>query len=416
MKTKIILIETSDIGARYTAEAVRRLGHEPVFLVNLANYQGDTLQQIKQFEHYQVDTTSIEAMLNFIRLQSWQIAAVTTFLDSRLHLAIQMAQALNVRGLDPALLPFKDKAAVCKLGESFSPPSVSFSKHDIPLAEIESLRKSFPSIILKPRCTAGGIGAREFAASEPISEILGHLNSLEIPNHLQPTEWMAQAFVQGELVSAEGYVKNGVTTILGFTGRRKVGNTESWCGFPYEARMPVLSLADAQSKVVNLMDATGIQNAFFHIELMINAESAYIIDANLGRMGGGGIGEMFASSFGVTPSDIFVEVLKVTLFPEKEMSIFWESAPQVSISVNYGIAREATLLSVTPVTISSEIFSTRILDAGSIAPAMGTNNWAWIGIVGGLEAEVLQCLRDLRLMTDVGCLPVCFALPDASGL
>ena len=32
MKTKIILIETSDIGARYTAEAVRRLGHDHVFL------------------------------------------------------------------------------------------------------------------------------------------------------------------------------------------------------------------------------------------------------------------------------------------------------------------------------------------------------------------------------------------------
>ncbi len=40
---KILIIESSDIGAAYTAQAVESLGFEPVSLVNLKTYSADPL-------------------------------------------------------------------------------------------------------------------------------------------------------------------------------------------------------------------------------------------------------------------------------------------------------------------------------------------------------------------------------------
>ncbi len=99
-RKKIIVVETSDIGARYSGNSIRNLGFEPVFLVEIKNYQSDTLKQIQEFDYFDINTTSVSEMLCFICAQVWMIEAVTTFLDSRLHLVVELAQALKVRGLD----------------------------------------------------------------------------------------------------------------------------------------------------------------------------------------------------------------------------------------------------------------------------------------------------------------------------
>lgn len=46
-----------------------------------------------------IETSDIgEEMLRFLTAQNWNIAAVTTFLDSRIHLAIELANRLKVPG------------------------------------------------------------------------------------------------------------------------------------------------------------------------------------------------------------------------------------------------------------------------------------------------------------------------------
>ncbi len=188
-------------------------------------------------------------------------------------------------------------------------------------------------VIFKPRCTAGGIGVCIVNAEQSVEIYSQHIQNLQIPNHLQPDEWMVQAYISGELVSLEGFVRNGEAQILGCTGRRKILNTESWAGFPYEHRLAVTTKNQAYEKVFDLIKASEIQNAFFHIELMVNQNEAFVIDANLGRLGGGGIGEILSSAYNASPVDIFTEVLKITLFPEKEIGEFWNHQPQMSISV-----------------------------------------------------------------------------------
>jgi len=406
---KLIIIETSDIGARYTAQAVLRLGFEPVFLVNLKNYQGDTLEQIQECEHYSVDTTNPQAMASFVQNQGWDVEAVTTFLDSRLHLAIQLAKLLNVTGLDPRLMPFKDKGRVYDLGPQFSPPSVCFGLDDIPITKIEDLRRKFPRVILKPRCTAGGIGARVFSTDNSFPDLLAHLRSSEIPSHLQPNEWMLQAFVTGELVSAEGFVRDGEIHLIGFTGRRKIGNTESWSGFPYDSQIRPVALNRATEQVTGLLQASKVQNGFFHIELIVNDTEAYVIDANLGRMGGGGIGEILASAYGVDPVDIFLEVLKISLFPNSQHASFWTKTPTFAVSINYGLEKEATLSKPETANTTKDVYITEILSEGALVPAMGSDNWAWVGIVSGSAEAVRNHLNALRVSSTTGLYTAYFA-------
>lgn len=405
---KLIIIETSDIGARYTAEGAQRLGFEPVFLVRMENYQGDTRRQLRNLEFYEVDTTSAASMAEFILTKGWSIAGVTTFLDSRLHLAIELSRILNVPGLDPALKPYKDKGAAYKLAPHLSPPSVCFNRANFPEEEIAQLRQSFAAAIVKPRCAAGGIGARVFAPEEPASAIVEHIQGRDLPVHLQPDEWMVQAFIQGELVSVEGFVHSGQTKVLGFTGRRKIGNTESWCGFPYEQNLTASARAGAESKVRELVSAVGLGFGFFHIELMIAGDQAFVIDANLGRMGGGGVGELFAIAFQAPPAEIFAEVLKLSLFPEKPVSDLWKRAPRHAVSVAYGLAVESRLENIEPV--PPTVFHTQILERGALVPAMGTDNWAWVGIVSGEQNPVRDFLRRAKLETSIGPQPAAFAM------
>ena len=405
---KLIVIETSDIGARYTAEAAKRLGLEPVFLVNSNNYQGDTLAQLRAFEHYEVDTTSVTAMAHFLMQQEWTIAAVTTFLDSRLHLAIELSEMLQVRGLDARFKVYKDKGAVYDLAPHLSPPSVCFHRAQFPAARIAELRARYPLVIVKPRCTAGGIGARVFSANESLAALEEHVNARSLPAHLQPEEWMVQAYIEGELVSVEGFVHEGETTLLGFTGRRKIGNTESWCGFPYESRIPRAAAAKARSKVRELLSLARIRFGFFHIELMINGNEAFIIDANMGRMGGGGIGEIFAIAFQAPPAEIFAEVLSLSLFPEAPVADLWKRTPRSAVSVAYGLPLESDLQEVRPVPPS--VFHTQILDRGAHVPAMGTDNWAWVGIVSGEHSPVREFLRTVNFETSRGLQQAAFAM------
>lgn len=410
---KIIVIETSDIGARYTGMAIRNLGFDPLFLISLKNYQSDTLNQIQEFDYVDMDTTSVSSMLDFIHQKNWSIEGITTFLDSRLHLAVELSEALNVRGLDPKIRAFKDKGAVDSLGAQLSPPAICFNKSAIPVQKIESLRRQYGTVIFKPRCTAGGVGVYIVNAIQPAEKYIQYVQNFQIPNHLQPDEWMAQAYISGELVSVEGFIRNGETQILGCTGRRKILNTESWAGFPYQQNLTIAAKDQAYKKTFDLVNASKIQNAFFHVELIVNQKEAFVIDANLGRLGGGGVGEILSSAYHVSPVDIFTEVLKITLFPEKEIANFWSNKPQMSVSVAYGLKFEASLLDLNSRS-KKDVFNTQILDFGCVVPAMGKDNWSWVGIVSGSPSSVSNYLESITMVTSLGDQKAFYALPTES--
>ena len=128
---KLLLIDTSDVGAAYSAEAAKSLNLEPVFLANLNNYQGDTRRQILKYEHYDADTSSINSMLNAIRVNNiTEIAGVITTLDSKLNIAVDLAHHLQVRSIDKVVKNLVSKKNVATLIPEFSPKTWTFDSSD----------------------------------------------------------------------------------------------------------------------------------------------------------------------------------------------------------------------------------------------------------------------------------------------
>ena len=124
----LLILETSDIGCKYTAEAARKLGFSPVFLADLRNYQADTLEQLRRETVLDVPTTDAQHLYKHLQHRGMTgIAAVVTFLDSRLRVATELARLLNVSGHDPVCEKLKDKIWVQGLVPEYSPRTLRLS-------------------------------------------------------------------------------------------------------------------------------------------------------------------------------------------------------------------------------------------------------------------------------------------------
>lgn len=399
---KLVVIETSDIGARYTAEAAKSLGFEPVFLCRLANYQADTLSQIREYEHYDVATGSAEDLAAFVRAQNWDVFGVTTLLDSRLEVAIECSQILGVRGLDPAAAKLKDKSYSQAVAPHLFPETIEFSRDRIPTAQLRELLKSHGSIIVKPRFTAGAIGLLRITSESELICVREHLVNTEIADFLRPDLWLAQACIDGDLVSVEGFVHAGAVRILGISGRQKINKTETVITFPTRAENVVSCGNSIRRTCLEFMSKTGFQNGFFHVEMLVGANGPSIIDPNVGRPGGGGLGEQLALAFDISPVELYSEVLNISLQLGHSVSPRLEQEPNCqTASVMYGLGNSGYVKDVRA-TRALQSMHTLIWGDEQIVAPQGENNWSWVGIMTGIVPQVYDDVRSLTIQTERG--------------
>ncbi|MGZ3769360.1 MAG: ATP-grasp domain-containing protein [Bdellovibrio sp.] len=400
---KIIVIETSDIGAKYTSEAAKLLGYEALFLVNLNNYQADTKAQLLECDYIDCDTTSCESLISIIKLNNVEnIEGVITFLDSRLTVAVEMAKALRVKGIDESVLNLKDKAYVQNLIPQFSPPSISFNLDEYPENAIEKMKTEFAKIIFKPTLTAGAIGVeivdRE-VSSQAIKEKLMNAN---IPGFLNNKNWLAQAFLQGPLYSVEGFVKNNSVRFLGISDRQKIGKTESQVSFPVDTSIGdelKISMQEALSELVN---KSNFKNGYFHVEFIAVENRAYIIDANMGRLGGGSLGAQIAISFECPPEALYAHVIDVAIFGGCLTSdTIFDNERQNTKGFLYGLNKQGTVHHIHLPKLGSCVHL-QLLENKSIVPPMGENNWAWLGIVCGPTKSACEVVEKILIETGSG--------------
>lgn len=407
MKPRLVLLESSDIGARYSAEAAKSLGFDPLFLLNLNSYYADPRAQIRCFEHIECDTTSVEWVLGALS-QVDGVEAITTFADTRLMIAAEAARILQVRGIDNAVIRLKDKGAVAKLVPEFSPASLKFDSSDIPFGQIANLMREpgNSGVFVKLALGAGALGTFTVKTFEEIELIPKKIKSMDLPPHVADGGWIAQSFVCGSLVSIEGYCLSGEPRFLGFTSRRKVGATESAARFPIDKTLPVRIRDRAQAAVRTLIWRSGFRNGYFHIEFIINEQDCYLIDANMGRVGGGAIAEQLAISFGTSPLQVFKHILEITLFGKEESDLY-TSSPKESYAIFYGLDHRDRVQDVT-VPLSPGCFHTQILDRGTEVPPMGENDWSWVGILAGPALEAEQAIQKTRVKTETGLYAPCY--------
>jgi hypothetical protein len=410
MRPRLVFLETSDIAARYTAEAARGLGFEPLFLCHLKNYQADTLKQIKAYDHVDISTEDPKNILNFLKTTNHVIGGVVSLLDSYLHISSEVATALGCPGLDPAVIRLKDKAEVVDLVSEFSPRTLRFSrtapKRDELAALLDEACKN--EILLKPRFTAGALGLLSLKNHEELAAALSKINDIELPSHLMPDSWIAQEKIHGSLVSCEGYVENGIVNIIGFTGSLKVKNTQSKLIFPSDLAISANAKKTAQVAIEALVDRSGYRNGYFHTEFIVGHESAHLIDANFGRIGGGSVGELIALAADRDPIDIFTHFLALTLFGRTPFELKNSNLKTSARSYLYGIEKESTLIKLEVPQGDGIFYHTRLLDDGAQVPAMGENNWAWVGILTAPSDKLDEAFEKIRIQTEAGWTkPIC---------
>ncbi|MFL5346949.1 MAG: acetyl-CoA carboxylase biotin carboxylase subunit family protein [Hyalangium sp.] len=399
----VVFVESSCVGAGYLAAAAIELGYSPLFLTSPSFSQGDTRANIVKHRFIECDTSSVEAMQAALtrEIDLREVEFVTSFADTCLGLASNLARRLSVRGLGEVVDALKDKGAVYNWVPEYSPPSVVFSARDIPEGAIRELLAHGP-IMVKGRRSSGGLGAFVLRSPDEVGKLGQLMASSTIPGHLAPDLWIAQAFVDGKLVSLEGYVSGGRPEFLGFSGRKKVGMSESIIMFPWEEGLTQAAMDRAKEAITTLVKRSGFDNGYFHVEFMCKDDKAYIIDANMGRIGGGGLGQQFALAFGTTPEAVHRHALELEL-TGKPLSTKspYKGAPRPTSSVMYGVPVQATIQDVKlPETFES--FHTRILDHHQVVPPMGQDNYAWIGITSGLRGKVESETSKIEIQTDKG--------------
>jgi hypothetical protein len=400
----VVFVESSCVGAGYIAAAAIELGYSPLFLTSPSFSQGDTRACVARHRFVECDTSNVEAMAAALTRQAGigEVEFITSFSDTCLGVASRLARQLSVRGLGEVVETLKDKGAVYEWVPEYSPPSVVFSARAIPEEPIRELLRTHGPVMVKGRKSSGGLGAFVLRSPSEVGNLGQLIASTAIPGHLAPDLWLAQAFVEGTLVSLEGYVSGGRPVFLGFSGRKKVGMSESIIMFPWDEELPGAAMDHAKEAATALVKRSGFDNGYFHIEFMLKDGKAFIIDANMGRIGGGGLGQQLAIAYGTTPEAVHRHALQLGLTGKlPEGAAPYQGAPRATSSVMYGIPVQATVLDV-KLPEPFDGFHTRILDYHQVVPLMGQDNYAWIGITSGVRGQIELETSKIEIQTDKG--------------
>ncbi len=410
MRKHILLLESSDIGAHYSAQAVTELGYDPVFLCELKHYHGDTLDQIRRHRHFDVPTGDVEKLEVFVRENGLAdgLAAVASFQDARIATAAELAPRFGVPGLDRSVSKLKDKGYSFKLVPEYIPITISFRAGQIPQDEILDLLGIFRSLVAKPTLGAGGTGVQRLETPEDVARLPEHIAGCKLPKELDSGRWIVQAFATGPLFSLEGYVLDGRINYLGFTGRRKVGTTETGANFPIDPALNLSVQQNAKRAVGILVERSGFRNGYFHVEFIECGDSCHLIDPNVGRPGGGPVAELLALSFNVPPSGIYKHALQVGLFHSDAGNPYGDfSRRRGTEAILYGLKNGGTIRDVL-LPDPGSCLHTRILGNGAKASPVGQDDWSWIGILSGTAGEAESAAGRLRIVTDDGESGACF--------
>lgn len=404
MSKHLYIVESSVLGIQDLAKAASRLGYTPIILVDINNQEGTALQQIVTLKYIHCDTSSSSELINIINMTSehHEVAGIITLLDSRLDVVSKVAHTLGLPGVDSAVSILKSKAVVNQLIPEYVPASIAVNTNLITESKIHQfLYENHNHIFLKPSFASGGKGVHHVRNIEEFYQTVKILNN-SLPSYLKPEDIVMQAYIEGELISAEGWVYQGQVNFLGMTGRKKIKNTESRFIFPHDVEIDITNLSQIKKAINVLVKRANYRNGFFHTEFLVNKKQCVLIDANIGRHGGANIADLIAYSFDISLVEFYQAYLMLMLRQDDDLlHKITKKDKRSAIGIAYGLPEQAKLLSMTWSTppVSKHI---EAVNCGKIVPEMGDSNWSWVGLLSGSEKQVLDDLKNLKVLTDKG--------------
>ncbi|HEY0168719.1 MAG TPA: ATP-grasp domain-containing protein [Jatrophihabitans sp.] len=402
----VVLLESTDAGGHELGLAVTQMGLRPLFLLDTELYRADLAMCLQSFEYLPADTRDVAGMVSLLAADGRRVVGVGTLVDSRIPFAVKLAAALGVPGPDPACGPLSDKRQVAQWCPEVSPRSAAAAPGPQPVADtLAEWQREFGSaaVMVKPRVGCAGVGVRLLTEDQQKQQFVADTPDLQ--------NWLVQEHFPGSLFSMEGWVDSAGVHYVGWTSRRKIGNTETEFRFEGFDTLPVALTKQAQEAVAHLIEQASMRRGWFHIEFLVDEarRALRLIDANVGRTGGAMLPHAMAMALGVTTSDLYQHALEMQLWGKSSVSLP-DTPPLTRIHkcVCFGSPRAATLREVrlpgTPLQ-HGPLRVVRILGAGDEVSEIGQDDWSWIGFVAGPEDEVDRYTAQIEIHTTDAVLP-----------
>lgn len=395
----LLILGIGPVALKYLEPALAAHGLEPLVLGQKQHFPAQTWQRFSSPRFHEMSLTreDVERFLQRHRHLRERIRAITTLFDEQLPLVETIARANGWAYPGPAAVRLSDKATASAFAGDFSPPSEAFSPLE-PEQLAPWLAESGSRWVIKPGCCSGGHAVAHIDGGPgAMDQVRAHL-ARHYP--LATNSWILQPRLEGQLISFEGYMRQGQLYRAGVSRRSRIGLTETANRFPYTGGLESTQLDDGWGALERLFQKAGLHNGWFHCECIAGPAGLRLIDANPARIGGATVLEQVALAWGYSAAELLAHVLLLPLgekVPDLEAMF---DRPRSTLGVWYGLWAAARLKGVTAP--ASRARHTQFAAEETAVPAMGTSDYAWVGLVSGEEEEVRQCLGELRIETDQG--------------
>jgi hypothetical protein len=405
---RILIAGIGCVTAKYLPAALREAGLEPVFLLDLDNYVGEPREVLAGCEWYHADLNNPEPVLDLLLDKPEILAgvvAVSGFFDDLFPLVERIAVAHDLAYVGPVAARLADKAEVVRLIPEYSPRTVTFGVDGVP---IERLRELGDELVLKPGVGTAGFGiVRLPTAGLDAGTVRDAITASGLPDAAEQT-WLAQASIDGELISLEGYVEDGALHVTGFSLRGRIGWTEVDNLYPADAEIDAGVRSRCVQAVRALAARAGYRDGYLHCEFLVGADRPYLIDANVGRLGGGTTVEEHALAHGLSSAEIVRHVLLLPLgIPTTTPAYKPVEQTVQTLSYAYGLAEGGWVRSIR-LPADSGCLHTWMTRTDRPVPPLGTSDFAWVGVLVGTTAAARDTITRIRIETDTGLAPACY--------
>jgi hypothetical protein len=406
--SRILIAGIGCVTAKYLPAALREAGFEPVFLLDLDNYVEEPRDALAGCEWYHADLNAPEPVLDLLLDKPEILAgvvAVSGFFDDLFPLVERIAVAHNLPYVGPVAARLADKAEVVRLIPEYSPRTVPFGIDSVP---VERLRELGDELVLKPGVGSAGFGVVRLAtAGLDAGAVRAAITGSGLPDATEQT-WLAQASIDGDLISIEGYVEGGTLHVTGFSLRGRIGWTEVDNLYPADDEIAPGTRAYCVEAVRALVARAGYENGYLHCEFLIDTDRPYLIDANLGRLGGGTTVEEHALAHGLSAGEIARHVLLLPLgLPTSTPAYKPVEQTIQTLSYAYGLVEGGWVRSIL-LPPSSACLHTRVARTDRPTPPIGASDFAWVGLLVGPTAAARHTITRIRIETDAGLAPACY--------
>jgi hypothetical protein len=404
---KIVIIGVNCIAAKYLPDALRAAGYEPVFVLDIEAYSGESRKALEGCAHYPADIEDTSAVLDVLAENPGILDgayAITSFYDDKFPLVAGIADARGLRRPEPAAVRLASKAEVMGLVPEYSPRGLIFRPGDLARLDVSAFARLTSALVLKPSMVSGGGGVTRWAPGE-VSEsaIQAAIATSELPGAAEQT-WILQEQIKGRLVSLEGFAQDGVATFLCFSLRGRIGTTEVSDLLPADDRLAREVRQRCRQAVRTLIKRSNFRNGYFHCEFIITDDSAHLIDANMGRIGGATYAEQIALAHGFQPGEILRHSVLLPLDQAAAGSPPAFRAPgetRRAVAFLYGLEKSGTVRSIAlPADLRG--IHTQFARFGVPVPAIGTSDASWVGLLTGFADEAEHDMRRIGIETDDG--------------